>query len=471
MWDQLYFQDWDYAYFRDIELTESDNVFISGSIGDYTEPILENYVAVLISQNGDVLWEATHNLYGAGGYDGDALSGGGYIVTGSCTEVPGASTGLFLQKISQTGGIEWYQVYDHQSTREMGYGVAELPDGGFAICGQVNGTGELMGEAWILRTDENGDTLWTDIQGTHTVNYANGVEYDLINDWIVVCMYGRTEELINKGPHLLYYSLDGEYLFGTTYPELYPEQVRGFCRSADGGYAVLSRYSTGQSRGHLTHTDSHGNFLWWQMVPITALTENDNLGLGFAQIDGGYICCGWDGYGPWPGVIDHAVQDSTSTDDPYTKDGTLDRYDADGNSMWHVSNEVGVSNYFYSAVQLPEGGYMAAGTCGGDGYLVKYAPETGIEGVESFHPQVILDLAPNPFTSTLSVSYSLPEAMHVSLTVYDLSGRAVGELESGVMPEGEYTSTWDPGELPTGCYVVVLRNGEEMYSRNCVLVR
>ena len=463
MWERLYYQEWDSAKYYDIELTVSGNLFISGLVYDYTSPVLESYVALLANQDGDILWETPYVEHGGTCYDGDVLPDGSFIVTGRGSEPPGPTASLFIQKIDQNGSVEWTRVYDYPSTKEEGYSVTTLPDGGYAVCGRVNGEGPDLGKAWILRTDANGDTLWTDIQGTHTINFANGVEYDPVNDWIVVCMYGRTETLINKGPHLLYYSLDGEYLFGTTYPELYPEHARGFVPSADGGYAILSRVGTSSQWGTLTHTDALGEIQWSESV--SALGYNDNLGLGFAQIDGGYLCCGYDGYSFWDSP------DSVATDDPQTQDGSLTRFDAYGNELWHINNEMGHFNHFYSAVQLPQGGYIAAGTYTGSGYLVRYAPETGIEEGESSPSQSRLDLSPNPFSSSLSVSYSLPESMQTTLSVYDITGRMVGELEDGMLDAGEYTSTWDSGEFPSGCYVVMLRTERGVLSKYATLIK
>ena len=462
MWESMYYPEWDEVEFRDIELVGSDSLFVSGVVWAGVPADLPNYVAILLDSQGDVLWAVEHPWYYAKGLDCDILPDGSYILTGRSEVNPSSSSSLFLLKISPIGSVEWARIYDHPSTTENGWQVTVLPDDGFAVAGRVNGTSTILGEAWILRTDANGDTLWTDIWGTYSANWGHGVEYDPVNDWIVVAAFGKSEELPTNGPHLLYYTLDGQYLFGTDYPSLGAEVVRGFLSSADGGYAILSRYGTGAGLGTLTHTNALGEIQWSESVTLSVSgRDNDNLGLGFAQIDGGFICCGWDGWNP---------PDSLYVDMAASMHGNLSRFDSGGNALWQLSNEVGHENQFYTAVQLQEGGYMAAGTHGGDGYLVRYAPETGI-GEDEDSPAVYLGLSPNPVTSSLSVAYSLPEATHVSLMVYDLSGRAVGELESRVIPEGEYTSTWDPGELPSGCYVVVLRNGEEIYSRNCVLVR
>lgn len=97
---------------------------------------------------------------------------------------------------------------------------------------------------------------------------------------------------------------------------------------------------------------------------------------------------------------------------------------------------------------------------------------TGMEEGSPLPSEVVLNSPhPNPFSSSLSVSYSLPESMHVSLLVYDITGRLVGELENGILEAGEHSSVWDPGELPSGCYMVVLRIGESTYTETCVLAR
>jgi len=77
--------------------------------------------------------------------------------------------------------------------------------------------------------------------------------------------------------------------------------------------------------------------------------------------------------------------------------------------------------------------------------------------------------SPNPFSSSLSISYSLPEPAEAELSIYDLSGRLVEILEMGSMPSGEQTLTWNPElSLPGGCYLIVLDTCGERAVRRCV---
>jgi hypothetical protein len=91
---------------------------------------------------------------------------------------------------------------------------------------------------------------------------------------------------------------------------------------------------------------------------------------------------------------------------------------------------------------------------------------TGIEEEPSpFH----LSVRGNPFSSSLSIMYSLPEPSQVNLSIYDLTGRLVKNLNSGLAPAGEHTSVWAPAsEFPNGCYLIVLDACGERAVRRCV---
>jgi len=92
----------------------------------------------------------------------------------------------------------------------------------------------------------------------------------------------------------------------------------------------------------------------------------------------------------------------------------------------------------------------------------------------NLEPSYLLGLcaSPNPFTTSLSISYNLPELAQVELSVYDLSGRLVYNLASGSLIAGEHTFAWNPEpSIPNGCYLIVLDACGERAVRRCVLLR
>ncbi|MCK5115392.1 MAG: VCBS repeat-containing protein [Candidatus Aegiribacteria sp.] len=101
-------------------------------------------------------------------------------------------------------------------------------------------------------------------------------------------------------------------------------------------------------------------------------------------------------------------------------------------------------------------------------HLNKLNPQ-GIEGSEETVNSIGLFASPSPFSSSLGITYSLPESGHVELSIYDLSGRCMGLVESCWKTAGTHTTTWTPEEsIPEGCYIVVLNTSEDRIVRRCV---
>jgi hypothetical protein len=81
---------------------------------------------------------------------------------------------------------------------------------------------------------------------------------------------------------------------------------------------------------------------------------------------------------------------------------------------------------------------------------------------------------PNPFTSRgqqTRFSYTVSGIAPMRLEILDRFGRVLAVLDEGLKPAGTYSVTWNPGDLPSGVYLCVLREGEVMRSRNVVYTR
>jgi hypothetical protein len=78
---------------------------------------------------------------------------------------------------------------------------------------------------------------------------------------------------------------------------------------------------------------------------------------------------------------------------------------------------------------------------------------------------------PNPFNPTTSVRYTLDRTTEVNLRVYNLQGRMVRELVSGVQHAGSYRQEFDAGNLASGVYVYRLQVGDRILTRRMVLMK
>lgn len=85
-------------------------------------------------------------------------------------------------------------------------------------------------------------------------------------------------------------------------------------------------------------------------------------------------------------------------------------------------------------------------------------------------------LGPNPFARTMTTNLALPEPGHVSIGVYDVSGRKVCDLLTGTVQAGKHRIEWDGrnanGEaVSSGVYLIRYRAGDFSGSARVVLLR
>ncbi len=70
--------------------------------------------------------------------------------------------------------------------------------------------------------------------------------------------------------------------------------------------------------------------------------------------------------------------------------------------------------------------------------------------------EISLSSYPNPFNSTATIKYDLPQAGRAKLTAYDLQGRVVATLFDDFAPAGSAELHWSPENLASGVYFISL---------------
>ena len=78
---------------------------------------------------------------------------------------------------------------------------------------------------------------------------------------------------------------------------------------------------------------------------------------------------------------------------------------------------------------------------------------------------------PNPFNSTVSVSYSVPLATDVSVKVYNISGQFVASLVNEKHAQGRHTISWTADNFASGMYFVKMEAANFRDFRKIILTR
>lgn len=144
-----------------MEPTADGNLIIVGN----TETIDSSYqmYALKMTFDGDTIW--TRNY---GGSDWDfcrqvaALPDGGFALFGQSFNSGDAD--FSLVRINADGDLLWTKTYGGP-LEESGESIALAFDGGFYLAGHTESYGEGMRDMFVVRTDADGDTLWTETFG------------------------------------------------------------------------------------------------------------------------------------------------------------------------------------------------------------------------------------------------------------------------------------------------------------------
>ena len=78
---------------------------------------------------------------------------------------------------------------------------------------------------------------------------------------------------------------------------------------------------------------------------------------------------------------------------------------------------------------------------------------------------------PNPFSAASEIHFHLSAPGPVTLDVYDLLGRRVATLVSGVLGPGDHRVRFEAGTLPNGLYVYRLKTRTGSLTRTMTLMR
>jgi len=83
---------------------------------------------------------------------------------------------------------------------------------------------------------------------------------------------------------------------------------------------------------------------------------------------------------------------------------------------------------------------------------------------------------PNPFNPTTTIVFSLPQRMHVTLSIYDITGRRVAQLIDGLMHAGQNEVPWAGTDakgraVASGVYCYQLKTPYGVETRRMVLAR
>ena len=144
---------------------------------------------VKIDKYGDTTWTKGYGGVGTG-WSIVQLADGGYVAFGDRDDSPPEDEDFWLLRLTPTGDTLWTRRYRNPAP-DLGYGLDQTSDGGFVMTGEMyRNAGIDPTDIYIVRTNSNGDTLWTKTVGGDGYERSYCVKQTFDGGFIVV---GRTD--------------------------------------------------------------------------------------------------------------------------------------------------------------------------------------------------------------------------------------------------------------------------------------
>jgi hypothetical protein len=125
---------------------------------------------------GDSLWT---KIYGGSSHDHgfsvQQTDDGGYIMAGKTSSFGAGVDDFYLVKTNADGDTSWTRTYGGE-IYDRGYSVQQTTDGGYIVAGHTNSFGAGNFDAYLVKTDTNGDTIWTCTHGGSNTDYCFSVQ-------------------------------------------------------------------------------------------------------------------------------------------------------------------------------------------------------------------------------------------------------------------------------------------------------
>ncbi|MEO8087893.1 MAG: T9SS type A sorting domain-containing protein [Bacteroidota bacterium] len=263
---------------------------------------------------------------------------------------------FFMIVFQADAQIKFQKTFGGNAT-DVGYSVQQTTDGGYIIAGLTYSFGAGNSDVYLIKTDANGDAIWTRTFGGSSDEQAYSVQQTTDAGYIIT---GRTSSFGAGATdvYLIRTDVNGNLLWTKTFGGADNDWGNSVQQTNDGGFIILgvsSSFGASFQKVYLIKTDTIGNLIWTKTFGGT----NDG-GLSIQQTaDGGYVLCGGSEFGA----------------------GNVDVYliktDANGDSLWTKTYGGTEDDYGNSVQQTTDGGYIIAGNTNssnsgnGNLYLIK----------------------------------------------------------------------------------------------------
>lgn len=297
--------------------------------------------AIAYGLNAQVTFEKTFGTTGDNfANDVQLTSDGGYILVGTA-EFAGGIGDLLLIKTNANGDTLWTHTIGGSSL-DQGNSVIQTADGGYIIAGATMSYGAGANDAWLVKTDAKGLVTWSKTYGTINNDVAYGVVQTSDGGYVFSGM--EKQSGLNGNAHLVKVDASGNVLWSKTFGSyLRKNFAYTLLQTSDHGFLIggWENLNLGINDDFcLIKTDSNGTLQWYKSYGDVGHDQNFSV---HQTTDGGFVIAG---YTFSASVIDVNVV----------------KVDGSGNLLWTKNVGGTGADYSYAVTSTADGGLVFCGS-------------------------------------------------------------------------------------------------------------
>ena len=399
-----------------------DEGFINISIYDSNQFVTSRYTdvkglgAMFLNEFGDSVHSYIESVNGGYATSYHVIGNNNFVTTGSYYLGSLNTYDVLLQIVNTTSAISSVLKHYGGADNDLGYDIELLPDSGFMIVGATKSYGAGANDVYIIRTDKNGDTLWTRTFGNSDAQIAHGIEKQSDSVYIVAGLWANIENNAMMDAFAMKINLNGDTSNFHYYGNNHQNFGQSLCKTADGGFAIagwstVDYGGTYSPDGVIYKTDSTLNLQWTKYY---GTIYNEDIFDIQSTYDNGFVLVGY------------------SKRPSRGKDVYIVRTDSQGDTLWTKTLGGAYDEQAYSVVQTSDSGFAVVGYTysfgagGSDAFFLKLKSNGDITvniGIVPEFKDLGIKLYPNPAKENITIDFKITLTQEAELFIYNALGQ------------------------------------------------
>lgn len=261
-------------------------------MGGYTRSFgVQYYDACLLKldANGDTLWTKTYG--GLGSEYGNTViqtKDGGYIMAGYTTD----STSMYIVKTDAQGNLLWQKTLGAGTGVTDAYCIKQTTDNGYIITGYGSGFGEDNGDVFFIKTDSLANPIFTKTYGYKGADWGNFMCETTDGGFVIGGSYSTDSTQLDIDAYIIKTDANGDTLWTRAFGGTGNDYGQYILQTTDGGY-ILGGYTNSFGAGNydafLVKVNANGDTVF---AKTFGGTGDDEANTVVQTADGGYILTG-----------------------------------------------------------------------------------------------------------------------------------------------------------------------------------